>query len=140
MVAVLVSSASAGAAAFPRGQARIDTGPRTVTFEVELALTDAQRQQGLMLRRTLRPNAGMAFVWTRTTQGGFWMKNTLIPLSIAFYGADGTILRILDMAPCREEPCRIYDPGTSYRGALEVNRGAFRRLGVSVGDVIRIRR
>jgi uncharacterized membrane protein (UPF0127 family) len=68
------------------------------------------------------------------------MKNTLIPLSVAFYGARGRILRILDMAPCRSDPCRTYDPGVAFRGALEVNRGTFRHWGVRAGDRIALRR
>ena len=70
--------------------------------------------------------------------GGFWMKNTLIPLSIAFFDARGRILRMLDMEPCREEDCPLYDPGVPYHGALEVNRGAFQRWGVRAGDRIRL--
>jgi uncharacterized membrane protein (UPF0127 family) len=66
------------------------------------------------------------------------MKNTLIPLSIAFYRADGRIARILDMAPCKKNPCPLYDPGVAYRGALEVNEGAFARWGISEGDRLRI--
>ena len=57
------------------------------------------------------------------------MKDTLIPLSIAFAGEDGTILAILDMDPCEADPCEIYDPDVSYRSALEVNQGAFYGLG-----------
>ena len=67
------------------------------------------------------------------------MKNTLIPLDIAFYGARGTILRIFTMQPCRREPCRIYDPNVAYRGALEVNAGSFRRWRVRAGDRIAVR-
>ena len=68
------------------------------------------------------------------------MKDTLIPLSIAFYDGRGRILRILDMAPCHADPCRAYDAGVAYRGALEVNREAFRRWRVRVGSTIRLRR
>jgi uncharacterized membrane protein (UPF0127 family) len=68
------------------------------------------------------------------------MKNTLIPLSIAFWDARGRIVRILDMTPCRADPCRLYDPRVAYAGALEVNRGAFRRWGVERGDRIAVRR
>ena len=72
----------------------------------------------------------MAFLWKSDVRGQFWMKNTSIPLSIAFWGKSGRILRILDMAPCRRDPCRVYDPKVAFRGALEVNRGAFARWGV----------
>ncbi len=91
-----------------------------------------------MGRTSLPADEGMLFTWHQDRSGAFWMKDTLIPLSIAFYGADGRILRILDMTPCREDPCDLYDPGVAYRGALEVNRGAFGRLGISAGDRLRI--
>jgi uncharacterized membrane protein (UPF0127 family) len=78
------------------------------------------------------------FLFPEDTTSSFWMKNTLLPLSIAFYGADGRIVRILDMEPCRRAPCRLYDPHVTYRGALEVNRGAFRRWGVAEGDRVRV--
>ena len=76
----------------------------------------------------------MIFLFDEDYVGGFWMKDTLIPLSIAFAGADGTILAILDMEPCESDPCEIYDPGVAYRSALEVNQGAFDAWGVQVGD------
>jgi len=123
-------------AAGPTAVIETDDGP--VRIAVEVADTDAERQRGLMNRRSLSEDAGMLFVFEGDSAGGFWMKNTLIPLSIAFYDADGMILRILDMEPCRADPCRIYDPGVTYRGALEVNRGAFERWGVAVGDVLRL--
>ncbi len=80
----------------------------------------------------------MVFMFFEESSGGFWMKNTLIPLSIAFFDEQGTILRILDMDPCERDPCPTYDPDTSYWGALEVNRGAFEDWGISEGDRITI--
>lgn len=82
----------------------------------------------------------MAFLFPSDVRLHFWMKNTTIPLSIAFWNRNGRILRILDMAPCRVDPCKIYDPKVAYRGALEVNRGAFRRWGVRPGATVTIRR
>jgi uncharacterized membrane protein (UPF0127 family) len=125
---------------FPHGTAVVTTPHARVTVRVEIADTDARRERGLMFRRSLAPRAGMAFVWPSDVTGAFWMKNTLIPLSIAFYNGRGRILRILDMAPCRADPCKVYDPKTTYRGALEVNRAAFRRWQVHVGDRIVVRR
>jgi uncharacterized membrane protein (UPF0127 family) len=125
---------------FPHGTAVITTPHARVQLRVEIADNDARRERGLMFRRTLAPKSGMAFVWRRDVDGAFWMKNTLIPLSIAFYDARGRILRILDMAPCQVDPCPVYDPKTTYRGALEVNRGAFRRWKVHIGDRIVVRR
>jgi uncharacterized membrane protein (UPF0127 family) len=125
--------------AFPHGTAAIRTPSRTVTVRIEIARTPVQLERGLMGRKTLAPNAGMAFLWTANTRGRFWMKDTSIPLSIAFWNKDGRILRILDMAPCRTDPCRLYDPKVAFRGALEVNRGAFRRWGVRPGARVTIR-
>jgi uncharacterized protein len=124
---------SAAAATFPRGTATIATGKRTIALRVELARTDAQRQQGLMNRRTLAANAGMVFQYPSLTRGAFWMKNTLIPLDIAFYDGRGIVLRTMRMQPCVADPCPVYDPGVAYRGALEVNGGSFRRWGVKRG-------
>jgi uncharacterized protein len=121
---------------FRHGTAIIDMGQETALVEVEVAQSAAQRARGLMGRRSLPPDAGMAFVFFEKHRGGFWMKDTRIPLSIAFFGRDGRIVRILDMDPCREEPCELYDPGVPYWGALEVNQGAFERWGAEEGDVI----
>ena len=116
----------------------IDTGERSVRIVVEIADTPAERERGLMGRTSLDEDAGMLFTYDEETSGGYWMKDTLIPLSIAFLGAEGRILRILDMEPCRADPCPVYDPHVSYRGALEVNRGAFAHWSVEEGDVVRV--
>jgi uncharacterized protein len=134
-----LAAALTGTITFPHGRALIRTPGRTVTVKVEIARTTAQLERGLMFRRSLAANGGMAFLWAGDTRGKFWMKNTLIPLSIAFWGKSGRILRILDMAPCRADPCQAYDPHVAFRGALEVNRGAFRRWGVHRGAVVTIR-
>jgi uncharacterized protein len=140
VLAVAVGGDALAAEPFARGKALISTGTRTVVLDVEIATTPDQQSLGLMHRRRLAPNAGMVFAYDRPANGGFWMKNTLIPLSIAFYDGRGRILRILTMDPCRADPCRVYTPGVLYRGALEVNRGTFGRLGIGRGDVIRVRR
>ena len=108
--------------------------------EVEIAETREERQVGLMNRESLPEDAGMIFLFEADTDVGFWMKNTLIPLSIAFADDDGEIVAILDMEPCESEPCEIYDPGVPYRSALEVNQGAFESWGVAVGDRLRLDR
>ena len=91
-----------------------------------------------MGRLSLAPNAGMVFLFDRPTTTAFVMRDTPIPLSIAFYDERGAISQILDMDPCRTEPCRLYLPRTAYVGALEVPQGAFRRFGVHEGDQIEI--
>ena len=134
------AAVAALALVFPHGTAVITTPHARVAVRVEIAATDEARERGLMFRTRLAPRAGMAFLFSRDVTAAFWMKNTLIPLSVAFFDARGKIVRILDMAPCRAEPCPVYDPRTSYRGALEVNRGAFGRWHVHVGDRISVRR
>ncbi len=109
-------------------------------FHVEIADTDALRSRGLMGRERLADDGGMAFLWTEDTAAAFHMRDTLIPLTVAFFDADGRILRLIDMTPCPADPCLPYDPGLQYRGALEVNVGALARKGVRLGDRIRIER
>jgi len=137
---LLATISAVVAVTFPHGTAVLRTPEHSVTLKVELARTPAQQHTGLGSRKTLARNAGMAFLFSTDVREQFWMKNTSIPLSIAFWGKGGKILRILDMAPCRADPCRLYDPKVAFRGALEVNRGAFKRLGVRPGAVVTIRR
>ena len=102
---------------------------------VEIATTEAEREQGLMNRTSLPEDDGMFFVFPgEQANVGFWMKDTLIPLSVAFADADGRIAAILDMEPCKADPCKVYDPGAPFVTALEANKGAFDRWGVAVGD------
>ena len=110
----------------------------SVLIKVEVAQSAEQRSRGLMFRDSLPADSGMVFLFFEPTQGGFWMKNTKIPLSIAFFGEDGKILDILDMKPCRADPCPLYTPDSTYFGALEVNQGAFEEWGISEGDVVRM--
>jgi uncharacterized protein len=143
LLAVLLAlpAAALAGAGVERGTATITTRDGAkVTLKVELASTAAARQQGLMNRRSLGPRAGMVFLYPADHRSAFWMRNTLIPLDIAFADARGKILRILTMQPCRRDPCRIYDPKATYRTALEVNAGSFRRWGVKAGDRLRITR
>ncbi len=140
VVAAVVAAAAFAASDVDRGTATITTAAGTkVVLQVEIARTRAERQRGLMYRRSLAPKAGMVFAYPADTRGGFWMKNTLIPLDIAYYDRRGRIVRTLTMTPCRRDPCRVYDPGVAYRAALEVNAGSFRRWKVRVGDRIVVR-
>ncbi len=131
------SSEASQGPTFARGKVIIDTGDDSVLLDVEIAQTDEQRGYGLMNRDSLDPDSGMVFLYLDgNSTGSFYMKNTRIPLSIAFFDVDGRILEILDMEPCLKEPCPTYDPGVAYRGALEVNQGAFDQWGVRTGDTI----
>ena len=135
----VVSARGATSVTFGKAEAVLTTERSRVVLRVEVARTSEQHERGLMFRRSLAPKAGIAFVFPRDVRGAFWMKNTLIPLSIAFYNSRGKIVRIMQMTPCEADPCPLYDPKVAYRGALEVNLGAFGRWGVNRGDTIRLR-
>lgn len=100
---------------------------------VEIADTRESQEKGLMNRKSLDEDKGMLFVYDRDSRKSFWMKNTLIPLSIAYIAADGTIREIYDMEPLST---RTVDSRYSVRYALEVNQGAFQRHGIKVGDKV----
>jgi uncharacterized membrane protein (UPF0127 family) len=138
VVAAVVVLAGCGGDGEPQTHAVLSNGDGEVTVAVEMADTEPERERGLMNRTSLPEDEGMVFTFPDTHRGAFWMKDTLIPLSIAFYDGSGRILRILDMTPCKGDPCQRYDPEVAYRGALEVNRGAFERWGISEGDRLRI--
>lgn len=135
-ILVLLAAGCGRDASSPRAVIETDAGD--VVVQVEIADSSAERAKGLMGRQQLPEDAGMVFLFPADSSTAFWMKDTLIPLSIAFYAADGRILRILDMQPCEADPCRLYDPEVSYRGALEVNEGAFANWGITEGDRLRI--
>ena len=102
-------------------------------LDVEVAATPASRGRGLMFRKELPADRGMLFVFPEERVLEFWMRNTEIPLSIAFADASGRIVRIADMEPRSEE---IVSSGAPARYALEVNRGWFAAHGVSGGDTL----
>lgn len=119
---------------FEAGTVMITTADSEVSVDVEVATTPAEHEQGLMNRESLPDGAGMYFVFPAEQQDvSFWMKDTLIPLSIAVADADGRITKIVDMEPCEADPCEVYPVG-SFTTALEVNQGAFADWGVEVGD------
>jgi uncharacterized membrane protein (UPF0127 family) len=127
LAALLVAAAGAGASAHAIAVLRLDSVP----FRPEIADTSAERSRGLMHRRRA-PKDGMLFVFPTRTTGGFWMKNTLVPLTIVFFDSAGRRVRKLSMTPCREDPCPIYDPGRLYRFALELP-ASDRRPGLTIG-------
>jgi len=116
----------------------IRTEDGTVSLDVQVADTPAERSMGLMGRESLSPYDGMAFVWEEPVVSSFWMKDTLIPLSIAFWDDAGRIISILDMQPCTADPCPSYGPEGPFVGAVEVDRGALATHGVAVGDRVKL--
>ena len=97
----------------------------------EVASTPDTRATGLMNRFSLKPDTGMLFVFERPEPLAFWMKNTYVPLSIAFLDADGRILNIEDMAPQTENSHWSKGPGLY---ALEMRKGWFAERGIKPGD------
>ncbi|MDP8952996.1 MAG: DUF192 domain-containing protein [Actinomycetota bacterium] len=112
----------------------INSAGERVVVRVEIADSPAEQTRGLMERTELAEDAGMLFVFDREQQAPFTMKNTLIPLSIAFIDAGGRIVDILDMQPL-DETTR-YSSAEPYQYALEVNQGFFEARGIEVGNVL----
>ena len=109
------------------------SGGGEVRVRVEIADDDFERARGLMYRTALAKDRGMLFVYAREWQASFWMKNTLIPLSIAFMDSKGRIVDIQDMKPLDDDP-PSYVSSEPAQYALEVNQGFFEERGVEVGD------
>ncbi len=103
---------------------------QVATLSVEVADTPSEAAKGLMGRDTLGENSGMLFDFQEDTRTAFYMKDTRIPLSIAFIDADGKVLAIEDMEPF--DLTRVEPPGP-YRYAVEVNKGWFERNGIKPG-------
>ena len=102
--------------------------------EAELAVSPSQQQAGMMFRTAMGNNEGMLFVNTDSAVRCFWMRNTLIPLSIAFVAEDGTIVNIADMEPKSEESHCSIKP---VRYALEMRQGWFTKRGIKAGMRLR---
>ncbi len=119
-----------------RGMLVLQQGKVRVSLNVEIADTPESRQLGLMNRTSLPDDAGMLFVFESTTRLAFWMKNTLIPLSVGFIDEQWKIVDIQDMRvgpnPQTGE-IEIYESAQPSRYALEVNQGLFARRGIGVG-------
>lgn len=132
LVAALVAALPAGAqqaARFP--VVSLTAGMHVIRAEV--AAREEQRRQGLMFREKMAQNEGMVFVFETPIQICMWMKNTLLPLSVAFIEDDGKIVNIEDMQPqttdshCAKKPVRY---------ALEMNQGWFKKRSIGPGSII----
>ena len=102
-------------------------------IQAEAAIKDEERAQGLMFRKKMEQNEGMIFRFNRTDQVCMWMKNTLLPLSVAFIDENGNIINIEDMRPetldahCAKKPARY---------ALEMNQGWFKSKNIKPGSAV----
>ncbi len=132
--ATLCFAAFAAAQEGPQKLAQIRLNAGIHNINAELAATPEQREIGLMFRPAMPANDGMLFVFERPSQQCFWMKNTLIPLSVAFLGDDGSVVNIDDMKPqtleghCSTKPVRF---------VLEMNEGWFAKRGIKPGSRLR---
>jgi len=99
-------------------------------IEAEVAATDQNRQLGLMNRKAMPTQRGMLFVFTQDNTHCMWMRNTLLPLSVAFMDGDGKIINIEDMQPQTEDNHCARRPA---RYALEMNLGWFAQRGIKPG-------
>jgi len=125
--------AAAGAVAQTGPQPKLDTINLTAgmhNIRAEVAATPLQTQTGMMFRSEMAQHEGMLFVFDSLQRRCFWMKNTVLPLSIAFIADDGRIVNLADMQPqsqeshCSAEPVRL---------ALEMNQGWFAKRGIKPG-------
>lgn len=110
---------------------RITLGAGMHLIQAQVASTPQQRATGLMFRKEMPPNEGMLFIFEQPASQCFWMKNTLLPLTIAFIADNGSIVNLADMKPqttashCSAEPVRY---------VLEMNRGWFAKRGIKAGS------
>ena len=117
-------------------ESRLPTSALTIgehRLVAEVASTAEDRAKGLMHRFSLRPDHGMLFVFPKPEPLGFWMKNTYVPLSIAFIDSQGRILNIEDMAPQTETTHWSRGPA---QFALEMRKGWFRERGIGPGNSV----
>lgn len=129
LLVVAAGSGQAQDAAQKLPAIRLNAGIHNI--QAEVARTAEQRAIGLMHRPSMPPNEGMLFVFERAERQCFWMKNTLLPLSIAFLADDGTVVNLDDMKPqtldghCSKKPVRY---------VLEMNAGWFAKRGIGTGS------
>lgn len=135
LAALLLGAGPAFAQDGPQGRLQtvtLNAGMHNIVAEV--AITPEQRATGMMFRREMAQHEGMLFVSQEPGVQCFWMRNTLLPLSIAFLAEDGRIVNLADMQPkselshCSKEPVRY---------ALEMNQGWFAKRGLKAGDKLR---
>lgn len=108
------------------------------TINVELALTNEERQKGLMGREILNDNDGMLFIFENEEIHEFWMKNMIISLDIIWINSDGEVVHVEKQVPPCEENCDIYSPLLPAKYVLELSSGSVERLSIESGTEIQL--
>jgi uncharacterized membrane protein (UPF0127 family) len=116
---------------FEKQELILENAGGTVRIQAEIARTRDEHQQGFMFRKEVKDGEGMLFIFAQDQILSFWMKNTLVPLSIAFINSDGKIMEIRDM---EAGDLHSIHSSRSGRYALEVPKGWFDRVGLGPGD------
>src|ERR1700745_373144 len=117
---------------FPTSELTIISATGRHRFNVEVAQTPEQMEQGLMFRRSLAPDAGMLFDYKAPTVATMWMRNTLIPLDMLFVEAKGRIVNIRERAV--PQSLDVIAALAPVRAVIELNGGTAARLGIAPGD------
>ena len=135
MLAATAACSQDGEIKYERSSLTIVTRSRAIKFDVEMALTEPQREHGLMFRKRLGPYEGMLFDFYHEQKVSFWMKNTLIPLDMLFIAGDGTIRHIhVNAKPLSTDTIPSEYP---VRAVLEINGGTAALLGIKPGDKVK---
>jgi uncharacterized protein len=129
------AESSGGATAAGPQTYLLEAGERPATrVRLEVAADEPARERGLSGRTRVPRGTGMVFLFPTETTAPFWMKDTLVPLQIAFVAADGRVVSLFEMTPCRADPCTVYTPSSTYRYAVELPSGSFTAAGLQQGD------
>jgi uncharacterized membrane protein (UPF0127 family) len=111
---------------------KLFVGPEIIT--AELAMTEIQVGTGMMFRKAMGENEGMLFVFARPHRTSFYMKNTILPLNVAYIDSEGTILELHELQPLNETPVPAASDNVQF--VLEMNKGWFKRHNIALGSVI----
>jgi len=134
LVALLFGLGTTRAPAMDRGTLEIATKTGVRVFSVELAVTDEEREKGLMFRTSVPDGYGMLFDFKQDQIVTMWMKNTLVSLDMIFIRRDGTIARIAENTNIKSED--IIPSGEQVRAVLEVAAGTAAKYGIAAGDKV----
>ncbi|MDE2091387.1 MAG: DUF192 domain-containing protein [Gammaproteobacteria bacterium] len=135
-MAMLIASPGVFAAQPARSHHVVLAGHR---ISVEIASTDAAREHGLMNRTHMAVSHGMLFVYADAQPRYFWMKDTLIPLDILFFGAQRRLINVsADTPPCKADPCPSYASAAPAMYVLELNAGMAKSRGIKTGDEFKL--